>query len=110
MERHALRDDQFARIEHLLPGRPGTVGRNSELGNRLFVEAVIWKFRVGTPYRRGNIHGRWHKLQPIHPGIRAMGVASQTTAVATIHAAWPHPRQTRCSSRSPRQSEPCLHH
>jgi hypothetical protein len=23
MERHALRDDQFARIEHLLPGRPG---------------------------------------------------------------------------------------
>jgi hypothetical protein len=35
MERHALRDDQFARIEKLLPGRPGTVGRNSELGNRL---------------------------------------------------------------------------
>ena len=51
MERHALRDDQFARIEHLLPGRPGTVGRNSDLGNRLFVNAVIWKFRVGTPWR-----------------------------------------------------------
>jgi hypothetical protein len=28
MERHALRDDRFARIENLLPGRPGTVGRN----------------------------------------------------------------------------------
>lgn len=51
MERHALRDDQFARIENLLPGRPGTVGRNSELGNRLFVDAVIWKFRVGAPWR-----------------------------------------------------------
>jgi transposase len=51
MERHALRDDQFARIEHLLPGRPGTVGRNSDLGNRLFVDAVIWKFRVGRPWR-----------------------------------------------------------
>ena len=51
MERHALRDDQFARIEQLLPGRPGTVGRDSELGNRLFVDAVIWKFRVGTPWR-----------------------------------------------------------
>jgi transposase len=51
IERQALRDDQFARIEHLLPGRPGTVGRNSELGNRLFVDAVIWKFRVGTPWR-----------------------------------------------------------
>src|SRR5947207_12657027 len=51
MERHALRDDQFARIEHLLPGRPGTVGRNSELGNRVFVDAVIWKFRAGVPWR-----------------------------------------------------------
>src|SRR6202034_2372347 len=51
MERHALRDDQFSRIEILLPGRPGTVGRNSELGNRLFVDAVIWKFRSGVPWR-----------------------------------------------------------
>jgi transposase len=45
-----LSDDQFARIEHLLPGRPGYVGRNSDEGNRLFVEAVIWKFRTGAPW------------------------------------------------------------
>lgn len=51
MKRYGLRDDQFARIEALLPGRPGTVGRSSELGNRLFVEAVIWKFRTGAPWR-----------------------------------------------------------
>src|SRR6266849_8297591 len=51
MKRYGLRDDQFARIESLLPGRPGTVGRSSELGNRLFVEAVIWKFRSGIPWR-----------------------------------------------------------
>ena len=51
MERHALRDDQFARIENLLPGRPGSVGRNSVLGNRNFVDAVIWKFRTGVPWR-----------------------------------------------------------
>ncbi len=51
MRRYALRDDQFARIEHLLPGRPGTAGRNSDRGNRLFVEAVIWKFRAGAPWR-----------------------------------------------------------
>ena len=51
MKRYGLRDDQFARIETLLPGRPGTVGRSSELGNRLFVEAVIWKFRSGAPAR-----------------------------------------------------------
>src|ERR1700730_9468522 len=51
MKRYGLRDDQFARIENLLPGRPGTVGRNSDRGNRLFVEAVIWKFRAGAPWR-----------------------------------------------------------
>ena len=51
MKRYGLRDDQFARIEHLLPGRAGYVGRTSELGNRLFVEAVIWKFRSGAPWR-----------------------------------------------------------
>ena len=32
MNRHGLRDDQFARIEKLLPGRPGYVGRNSDRG------------------------------------------------------------------------------
>jgi transposase len=51
MNRHGLRDDQFARIEMLLPGRPGYVGRDSDLGNRLFVESVIWKFRTGVPWR-----------------------------------------------------------
>ena len=51
MRRYALSDDQFARIEHLLPGRPGHVGRNSDKGNRLFVEAVIWEFRTGAPWR-----------------------------------------------------------
>jgi len=51
VKRYGLRDDQFVRIENLLPGRHGHVGRNSEKGNRLFVEAVIWKFRSGAPWR-----------------------------------------------------------
>jgi len=41
MKRYGLRDDQFVRIEMLLPGRPGSVSRKSDGGNRLFVEAVI---------------------------------------------------------------------
>ena len=51
MKRYGLRDDQFARIDEFLPGRPGSVGRSSDRGNRLFVEAVIWKFRSGAPWR-----------------------------------------------------------
>src|ERR1700730_3223636 len=42
---------EVSTAENLLPGRPGTVGRNSDRGNRLFVEAVIWKFRAGAPWR-----------------------------------------------------------
>ena len=49
MKRYGLRDGQFARIEHLLPGRPGSVGKSSAVGSRVFVEAVIWKFRSGAP-------------------------------------------------------------
>jgi transposase len=51
LRRYALSDDQFARIEYLLPGRPGHVGRNSDKGNRRFVEAVIEKLRTGAPWR-----------------------------------------------------------
>jgi len=35
-----LRDDQFAQIEHLLPGRPGTVVATA-IRTIVFVDAVI---------------------------------------------------------------------
>jgi transposase len=50
MRRYALRDDQWNRIEHLLPGRPGSVGVTAA-DNRLFVEAVLFRYRAGIPWR-----------------------------------------------------------
>lgn len=48
--RYALRDDQWDRIKDLLPGRPGSVGVTAK-DNRLFVEAIIYRYRAGIPWR-----------------------------------------------------------
>jgi len=48
--RHELSDEQWVRIEPLLPGRkadPGRTGKN----NRLFVDAVLWIAKTGAPWR-----------------------------------------------------------
>jgi transposase len=50
MRRYALRDDQWERIKDLLPGREGHVGVTAK-DNRLFVEAVIYRYRAGIPWR-----------------------------------------------------------
>ena len=48
--RYALRDDQWRVIEPLCPGREGTVGVTAK-NNRLFVEAVLYRYRAGMPWR-----------------------------------------------------------
>ena len=48
MRRYGLRDDQWDRIKDLLPGRSGSVGVTAG-DNRLFVEAVIYRYRAGIP-------------------------------------------------------------
>jgi transposase len=50
MNRYALRDDQWERIKHLLPGKPGDVGVTAH-DNRRFVEAVLYRYRTGIPWR-----------------------------------------------------------
>ena len=50
MRRYALRDDQWERIRHLLPGRLGSVGVTAK-DNRLFVEAVVYRYRAGIAWR-----------------------------------------------------------
>jgi transposase len=50
MRRYALRDDQWDRMKDQLPGREGTVGVTAA-DNRLFVEAVLYRYRAGIPWR-----------------------------------------------------------
>src|SRR4051794_24559380 len=50
MRRYGVRDDQWARIQDLLPGRGGDVGVTAK-DNRLFVEAVLYRYRTGIPWR-----------------------------------------------------------
>ena len=45
MRRYGLRDDRWERIEGLLPGRLGHVGMTAA-NNRLFVEAVLYRYRT----------------------------------------------------------------
>src|SRR5215813_6909834 len=50
MRRYAIRDDQWERIKDTLPGRDGHVGVSAK-DNRLFVDAVIYRYRAGIPWR-----------------------------------------------------------
>ncbi len=50
MVRLWLRDDQFDRLAALLPGKAGDPGR-SAADNRMFIEAVLWLARTGSPWR-----------------------------------------------------------
>jgi transposase len=62
MRRYALRDDQWDRIKDLLPGRAGHVGVTAK-DNRLFVEAVLYRYRAGIPWRDlPERFGAWKKV------------------------------------------------
>ncbi len=69
MRRYGLRNDQWGKIELLLPGKKSDVGVTAK-DNRLFVEAVIYRYRAGIawrdlPERFGNykvIHTRFSRL------------------------------------------------
>ena len=61
--RYGLRDDQWARIEHLLPGRAGYVG-GTAADNRPFVDAVLYRYRTGVPWR--DLPERFGKGESVH--------------------------------------------
>lgn len=50
LRRYELSDEQWAKVEPLLPGRQGMRGRPAE-DNRKFLNAVMWLARSGAPWR-----------------------------------------------------------
>ncbi len=61
--RYALRDDQWDKIKNWLPSREGTVGVTAK-NNRLFVEAVLYRYRVGIPWR--DLPERFGHFRDVH--------------------------------------------
>ena len=62
MIRRELTDRHWLRIEKLVPGKEGDRGRSGE-DNRLFVDAVLWVLRTGSPWR--DLHpefGNWNSV------------------------------------------------
>ena len=61
--RYALREDQWERIREVLPGRTGSVGVTAK-DNRLFVEAVLYRYRAGIPWR--DLPERFDDFRVVH--------------------------------------------
>ncbi len=61
-DRTVLTDAMWARIEHILPGKstdPGVTAAD----NRMFLEAVLWRTRTGSPWRDLPGHfGNWNSV------------------------------------------------
>lgn len=63
VKRYGLREDQWQRIKDLLPGREGHVGGTAK-DNRLFVEAVLYRYRAGIAWR--DLPERFGDFRVIH--------------------------------------------
>lgn len=81
LRRHELTDDQWEKIEPLLPGRVGDPGRTAE-DNRLFVNAVLFVAKTGIPWRDlPERFGKWNSVWRRFDRWCATGVWSKLSAV-----------------------------
>lgn len=65
MERFVVTDAQWAKMEPHCLGKPMNPGRSGG-NNRLFMEAVLWIVRTGSPWRDlPTMFGNWSDLSPV---------------------------------------------
>jgi transposase len=62
-KRYALSDAQWERIKDLLPGQAGQPGATAK-DNRLFVDAVLYRYRAGIPWR--DLPARFGDFRVVH--------------------------------------------
>lgn len=60
--RYEISDENWQRIQHLLPGKPSDPGRTAE-DNRRFLNAVLWIARSGAAWRDlPERYGNWNSV------------------------------------------------
>jgi len=84
VRRHELTDDQFARLEPLLPPqRPPTGKPNRD--HRLVVNGMLWRLRTGAPWRDlPERYGPWQTVYSRFRRWRQAGIWDQV--LATLQA------------------------
>ena len=86
MRLHRLRDDQWDRIKDELPGRAGSPGVTAA-DNRLFVDAVLYRYRTGIPWRDlPQVLGDWNNTHRRFSRWAKNGVWSTILALLTVDA------------------------
>lgn len=83
MARTVLSDAKWERIKDFLPGKAGDSGVTAR-DNRLFVEAVLWIARTGSPWRDlPEEFGPWHRVYVRYSRWGKKGVWSQLLSVVS---------------------------
>lgn len=86
MERHALTDEQWARLRPLLPPPPQGRGR-PRVDDRLIVEGIIWRLATGVPWRDlPERFGSWRTVYSRFRRWQQAGVWEQALAALQAEA------------------------
>jgi len=91
LHRHDISDHVWGKLAPHLPGKPGDRGGIAK-DNRLFVDAVIWVFRTGAPWRDlppeyggwGNTHRRFIRWRDRGVRGRLLAVPVDAALVKSI--------------------------
>lgn len=106
--RYALRDDQWERLAGLLPGREGAVGVTAK-DNRLFVEAVLYRYRAGISWRDlPDRFGNWKAVHTRFSRWAASGVWERVFKILATDADNDicYDRQYNCARASAQRRSP----